>query len=416
MFGVLEYIAKSPITSVSLAIGAISTIFIAYKTFNIKRTKLTDASTLPNSVDSFKIPPDLAKNLDPYDMKDYWYPVSLAKLITGEKPVGIKLLGEPLVLYRDVNGKIVCAEDICSHRMAKLSIGSMIDGQLECIYHGWRYGEDGQCKKIPSISTDSQLEKSICLKTKPCVEDIGLVWIWMGSPLLADESIIPRFIFQERGWDGWNFFEDQVDLDFPHDLMVDNLLDMAHVDFTHDGTIGARHKASQVQYTEQTDSYSETYPLAFSFDAQKLNSKYSTPNNSVFSFIPPCFIKLSIEIREGVYLHQCHAMIPLEKNKMRLLYSFHQTMIPAFITEYILPTSLVQYFSLKWSRKIIMQDAELLLSIMENLKHGSKYYSKLVNADAAIKKYRETFFQKALIDRNPWWKGYNTKDIEDLIK
>ena len=37
-------------------------------------------------------------------------------------------------------------------RLAKLSEGQVIDGQLECLYHGWQFNGSGQCTRIPQVS------------------------------------------------------------------------------------------------------------------------------------------------------------------------------------------------------------------------------------------------------------------------
>jgi phenylpropionate dioxygenase-like ring-hydroxylating dioxygenase large terminal subunit len=74
-------------------------------------------------------------------MKLFWYPICFSKDVTKQKQ------HEPLVLFRGKDNKGVCAQDLCSHRSAKLSLGNMIDGVLECQYHGWQYGYEGKCEK-----------------------------------------------------------------------------------------------------------------------------------------------------------------------------------------------------------------------------------------------------------------------------
>jgi phenylpropionate dioxygenase-like ring-hydroxylating dioxygenase large terminal subunit len=39
-----------------------------------------------------------------------------------------------------------------SIRLAKLSEGQIVDGKLECLYHGWQFDGDGKCVKIPQVS------------------------------------------------------------------------------------------------------------------------------------------------------------------------------------------------------------------------------------------------------------------------
>jgi len=41
--------------------------------------------------------------------------------------------GEPMVLFRDHEGELICLRDRCPHRLAKLSDGQLIDGRLETV-------------------------------------------------------------------------------------------------------------------------------------------------------------------------------------------------------------------------------------------------------------------------------------------
>lgn len=40
-----------------------------------------------------------------------------------DKPVGVEILGEKLVLVRDSNGVVQCLQDVCPHRGAPLHMG-----------------------------------------------------------------------------------------------------------------------------------------------------------------------------------------------------------------------------------------------------------------------------------------------------
>ena len=56
------------------------------------------------------------------------------------RPYPCMLYGQPLVLFYDKKGDIVCLQDRCSHRSTPLSIGVWVDGAVECRYHGWTFG------------------------------------------------------------------------------------------------------------------------------------------------------------------------------------------------------------------------------------------------------------------------------------
>ena len=82
----------------------------------------------------------------------FWHPVARSEEVT-DKPIKVKLLDQPLVLWRS-NGRVAAFYDLCVHRGTPLSLGWLDNGELVCAYHGWRYGADGSCTRIPSLPAD----------------------------------------------------------------------------------------------------------------------------------------------------------------------------------------------------------------------------------------------------------------------
>lgn len=76
-----------------------------------------------------------------------WYPLCLDKEVV-ERPRRFLLGDIPYVAYRNEQGLVVHV-DRCPHRNVPLSGGRIVDGCLECPYHGWRFDADGACTKIP---------------------------------------------------------------------------------------------------------------------------------------------------------------------------------------------------------------------------------------------------------------------------
>jgi chlorophyllide a oxygenase len=50
--------------------------------------------------------------------------------------VSFELFGQAWVLFRDAEGRASCVLDECAHRACPLSVGRVVDGQIECPYHG----------------------------------------------------------------------------------------------------------------------------------------------------------------------------------------------------------------------------------------------------------------------------------------
>ena len=83
------------------------------------------------------------------------HPVLWSKEVT-DKPVAVKLLDQPLVIWR-ANGNLSAFYDLCIHRGSALSLGWVDCDRLVCPYHGWNYAADGSCVKIPSLPPDREI-------------------------------------------------------------------------------------------------------------------------------------------------------------------------------------------------------------------------------------------------------------------
>ena len=97
-----------------------------------------------------------------------------------------QLLGLPLVVGRDGNGKAFALRDSCPHRGMPLSDGQFDGTQVECCYHGWKFDcHSGQCSEIPSLTPDQGKKlrvDRIYAGSHACEEHDGFVWVFMPEP------------------------------------------------------------------------------------------------------------------------------------------------------------------------------------------------------------------------------------------
>src|SRR5690606_1147121 len=99
-----------------------------------------------------------------------------------EKPNRFMLLGERLVAFRSERG-ISVFKDLCMHRGAALSLGRVVDGNIECPYHGWQYDGTGACVRIPSLSPSDPIPTKARATAYPVREMADLVWVALEEPI-----------------------------------------------------------------------------------------------------------------------------------------------------------------------------------------------------------------------------------------
>lgn len=173
-------------------------------------------------------------------LRNRWYVVLTAEKL-GATPVGVQILGENLVLWRDANGLPHCMTDFCPHRGAKLSLGEVVEGELACGYHGIRFDAEGKCTVVPAEGEDSKLQKRLKVKTYPMQERVGLLWAYIGEVALfpAPELRLPA----ELESDEWTGFICNANWKANWLLALDNLADPMHAPYLHGRSYTLRYGA-----------------------------------------------------------------------------------------------------------------------------------------------------------------------------
>lgn len=125
-------------------------------------------------------------------LRRYWMPVA-GESELDEKPVKpVRLLGEDLVLYRDQGGTLGLVDRWCPHRRSDLALGCVEEHGIRCSYHGWRFGEAGQCLEQPfedTVRPGSTFKERVRITSYPVKAKAGLVWAYLGpgpAPLIPD--------------------------------------------------------------------------------------------------------------------------------------------------------------------------------------------------------------------------------------
>ena len=84
-------------------------------------------------------------------LKNFWWPIEFSHEVKN-KPMSVTCIGQKFVLWRDGSGEVHLLNDMCVHRGGSFAIGWLTEDRnsVVCPYHGWEFGGDGACTKIPA--------------------------------------------------------------------------------------------------------------------------------------------------------------------------------------------------------------------------------------------------------------------------
>jgi phenylpropionate dioxygenase-like ring-hydroxylating dioxygenase large terminal subunit len=178
----------------------------------------------------------------------WWVPVAAAGAPEVGACLGVQRFDDLLVLWRD--GESLSAfTDRCPHRGARLSLGRVRGGTLECPYHGWRFDSGGACVGVPAApgfvppaghgATPWRLRQAH-----------GLVFV-AGRGATDDEPFAPPAL---DGWPRKRVLCGPFDVAASAPRVVENFLDTAHFGLVHEGWLGDREHLEVPDYAVEADA------------------------------------------------------------------------------------------------------------------------------------------------------------------
>jgi phenylpropionate dioxygenase-like ring-hydroxylating dioxygenase large terminal subunit len=191
-----------------------------------------------------------------------WTPAATAEQVTS-RPLAVVVDGAPIVLFRGREG-VGALLDRCPHRGVALSLGRVVDGRLECPFHGWRFERDGACAHVPM--NPGARRELLSARALPCRERGGLVWLWCGEA--ADgEPHVPEAL--EREGARVTFHVEEWRCHWTR--AMENMLDVPHLPYVHRATIGRGMAARLGPESRVEQTIVETdvgFELTFRLDGQ----------------------------------------------------------------------------------------------------------------------------------------------------
>jgi 5,5'-dehydrodivanillate O-demethylase len=164
-------------------------------------------------------------------LRRYWMPVAGQSELDAQPVLPLRLLGEDLVLYRDLSGTYGLVARQCPHRRADLSNGFVEACGIRCSYHGWRFDERGACREQPYddvVHPDARFRDKVSTTAYPVAAKAGLLWAYLGP---QPAPLVPNY--EPFTWQ--NGFRQIVISDLPCNWLQaqENSIDPVHFEWMH---------------------------------------------------------------------------------------------------------------------------------------------------------------------------------------
>jgi len=181
------------------------------------------------------------------DLQHWWLPLAAAEELAPGRCVAVQHFEQPLVLWQGDAGP-AAFDDRCPHRGARLSLGRVQGGALECPYHGWRFAHDGHCVAVPAVP-GFQPPATHAARVWRLQPRHGLLWVAGAHAADAEPHAPPTLddLPAKRVLCG------PFDVATSAPRVVENFLDTAHFGFVHEGWLGAREHVTVPDYQVQAD-------------------------------------------------------------------------------------------------------------------------------------------------------------------
>lgn len=277
-----------------------------------------------------------------------WFVVARADRV-GRKPIAATLLDRPIVLARLDGERVTGFEDRCPHRQAPLSAGRVVQGTLQCPYHGWRFDPSGALVELPGMPAGGCLP-GIRARTIGVIEHDGLIWVRLEG---NDDAGIPRLV-QSLALESRRFLWQATWHAGAVDIL-ENVLDPMHTHFVHRGLI--RFPAARRDIVARCSSTDEGFAVDYVGNEQQSGLIYrlfESPRECERAhFSEPGSIQLEYVYRNGSCVRISLHVSPESADRSQVFGTLH-------IDGRRAPAWAVHLFVWPLIRKVAHQDAQIL--------------------------------------------------------
>ncbi len=275
------------------------------------------------------------------------------------RPLATTLHGTGLVLFRTRSGQPAALLDRCPHRNVPLSEGDVVDEQIRCRYHGWRFDAAGECRVIPCLigSPEGKGRRTQAFAVR---EQDGFIWVY------STPDVVPArepFRFPHLEDSRYSTVRRSFLTAGTVHAGVENALDVPHTAFLHGGLFRKEVRGNEIEVIVRRSADRVEAEYVGEPRPTGLAGRILAPGGGTVThfdrFLLPSISQVEYQLGKSSHLVVTTAFTPLEDFKTQL-FAVVSYRLP-------LPGWLVRPFVSPVAHHIFQQDASILKSQTDNI-------------------------------------------------
>lgn len=118
---------------------------------------------------------------NPLVITEGWYPVCRSQDVKRGSVKSQLICHQRIVIFRGHNNQIKILDAFCPHMGADLGNGKVVENNIECYFHRWRFNGEGNLVNVPCLSKTQTTPGSVKLQSYPVEEKFGFIWVYSGQ-------------------------------------------------------------------------------------------------------------------------------------------------------------------------------------------------------------------------------------------
>lgn len=312
-------------------------------------------------------------------IRNKWYVILESKEVKKGKVIGVTRLGEKLALWRNEDDTISCIFDVCTHRGASLSGGKIIHDKLQCPFHGFEYNSDGKVEVIPANGRATPVPNRYKVNSYIVKEKHGFIWLWYGDK----EKDLPEIEFFSDLDDGFSYGSFKEKWNVHYTRAIENQLDVVHLPFVHDTTIG---KGDKEVVNGPVVTWKDDFMKYYVNNEKDIGHKPKKPSEienyeqfySLEMIMPNIWQNI---IAEDIRVMAAFA--PIDEENTMIYLRFYQRFVKVPLVK-----DLVNFLASQYNKIVLHQDRKVVLT-QKPKKSELRMNENLVQGDLPIIEFRK---------------------------